>query len=111
MPFCISIKKKLSGFELDIKLETKADMIGISGISGSGKTMILRCIAGLVKPDEGRIIVDGRTLFDSEKKINLRPGKRKVGFVFQNYALFPHLTIYDNIAFGLDFLSRQEKRI
>jgi len=111
MSFYISIKKKLPGFELDIKLETKADMIGILGISGSGKTMTLRCIAGLVKPDEGRIIVDGRTLFDSEKKINLHPGKRKVGFVFQNYALFPHLTIYDNIAFGLDFLSRQEKQI
>lgn len=111
MPFHISVKKKLTGFKLDINLETKTDMIGILGASGSGKTMTLGCIAGLVKPDEGRIMVSGRTLFDSEKRVNLPPRKRKIGFVFQNYALFPHLTVYDNIAFGLDFLPKREKQI
>ncbi len=97
----LDIKKKLPGFQLDIKLEAAHETIGILGASGSGKTMLLRCIAGLVKPDEGRIVMNGRILYDSEKKINLHPRERKTGFLFQNYALFPHRTIAENIGFGL----------
>ncbi|PKM62229.1 MAG: ABC transporter [Firmicutes bacterium HGW-Firmicutes-4] len=109
MEFIIDIKKKLYDFQLDVKLQSKEDTIGILGASGSGKSMLLRCIAGLVKPDEGQIIINGKTFFDSEKKINLTMRERKVGFLFQNYALFPNMTIEENIAFGLDKLSKTEK--
>lgn len=109
MDFFIDIKKKFYGFQLDVKLKSDKDIIGILGASGSGKSMLLRCISGLVKPDEGKIVVNGKTFFDSEKKINLSMRDRKVGFLFQNYALFPNMTIEENIAFGLDKLSKKEK--
>lgn len=110
MEFRIDIKKKLYDFQLDVKLHSQEQVIGILGASGSGKSMLLRCIAGLVKPDEGQIIINGKTFFDSEKKINLSMRERKVGFLFQNYALFPNMTIAENIAFGLDQLSKSEKK-
>ncbi|WP_373483727.1 sulfate/molybdate ABC transporter ATP-binding protein [Acetobacterium sp.] len=110
MEFLVAIKKKLYGFQLDVKLQSQEEVIGILGASGSGKSMLLRCIAGLVKPDEGQIVINGKTFFDSEKKINLSMGERKVGFLFQNYALFPNMTIAENIAFGLDKLSKIEKK-
>ncbi|KNZ43375.1 sulfate/molybdate ABC transporter ATP-binding protein [Acetobacterium bakii] len=110
MNFSIEIKKKLYEFQLDAKLQSKEDIIGILGASGSGKSMLLRCIAGLVKPDEGTIIINGKTFFDSEKKINLSMRERKVGFLFQNYALFPNMTIEENIAFGLDSFSKSDKK-
>lgn len=109
MEFLVDIKKKLYGFQLDVRLESQRDIIGILGASGSGKSMMLRCIAGLVKPDEGRIIINGKTFFDSDKKINLPIRERKIGFLFQNYALFPNMTVSENIAFGLDHLSKEEK--
>lgn len=110
MEIRIDIKKKLYDFQLAVKLHSQEEVIGILGASGSGKSMLLRCIAGLVKPDEGQIIINGKTFFDSEKKINLPMGERKVGFLFQNYALFPNMTIAENIAFGLDKLSKTEKK-
>ena len=109
MDFYVDIKKKFSGFQLDVKLKSDKDIIGILGASGSGKSMLLRCISGLVKPDEGKIVVKGKTYFDSDKKINLSIRDRKVGFLFQNYALFPNMTIEENIAFGLDKLSKTDK--
>lgn len=110
MDFLVDIKKKLYGFQLDVKLNSQEEVIGILGASGSGKSMLLRCIAGLVRPDEGRIVINGKIFFDSEKKINLSMRERKVGFLFQNYALFPNMTIAENIAFGLDKLSKTEKK-
>ncbi|MDO9492548.1 sulfate/molybdate ABC transporter ATP-binding protein [Acetobacterium sp.] len=109
MEFVIDIKKRLYDFQLDVSLQSKEEIIGILGASGSGKSMLLRCISGLVKPDEGQIIINSKTFFDSEKKINLSMRDRKVGFLFQNYALFPNMTIAENIAFGLDKLSKTEK--
>lgn len=109
MGLYIDIKKKLPGFKLQVKLSCGKDIIGILGASGSGKSMLLNCIAGLIRPDEGKIILNEKTFFDSEKKINLPPKDRKVGFLFQNYALFPNLTISENIAFGLDALSKSER--
>lgn len=109
MEIFVDIKKKLPGFQLNVKLASEKDIIGILGASGSGKSMLLRCISGLVNPDEGKIIVNGKTFFDSQSKINLMPRERKVGFLFQNYALFPHLTIWENISFGLDRLSKADK--
>lgn len=109
MELYVEIKKKFHGFNLDIQLEGSKERIGLLGASGSGKSMTLRCIAGLVKPDEGKIIVNGKIFFDSEKKINIKPQNRKVGFLFQNYALFPHLTIQENIAFGIMGLSNSQR--
>ncbi|MGA9383282.1 MAG: sulfate/molybdate ABC transporter ATP-binding protein, partial [Phormidium sp.] len=75
--------------------------LGLLGGSGAGKSMILRCIAGMETPDRGRIVLNGKVLFDARKKINVPSRDRQVGFLFQNYALFPHLTVAQNIAFGL----------
>lgn len=110
MEFYVDIKKKLSGFQLVVQLESKKDIIGILGASGSGKSMLLCCISGLVKPDEGKIIINGKIFFDSDNKINISKRERSVGFLFQNYALFPNMTIEDNIAFGLDGLSKQDRK-
>ena len=96
----VDIEKKLKGFELRIRMETKREALGILGASGSGKSMTLRCIAGIEKPDRGKIIINGRTVFDSEKKINVKPQERRVGYLFQNYALFPTMTTWQNIACG-----------
>lgn len=101
MKLLVDIKKKMPGFTLDISFETGESSLGILGESGSGKSMTLRCIAGLVKPDKGKIILNDRILFDSEKGINVPIKDRKVGYLFQNYALFPHMTVEQNIAYGL----------
>lgn len=97
----IILDKKLPGFHLSISLKTDQNKIGILGASGSGKSMFLRCLSGIIKPDAGRIVVNDNVYYDSEKRIFLPPQARKVGFLFQNYALFPHMTITQNIAFGL----------
>ena len=105
----VDIQKKLAGFELDVKFQTSGKPLALLGASGSGKSMTLRCIAGLEKPDYGIIEKDGKTIFNSFEGINVDVGKRKTGFIFQNYALFPHMTIYENIAFGLGNISKDEK--
>ncbi len=106
----IDITRKLPGFKLEISLSCGAEIIAVLGPSGSGKSMLLNSIAGLVKPDRGAIRYDDVTFFDSAKKINLPPRSRKTGFLFQNYAMFPHLTVADNIAFGLGKLPKQEQK-
>lgn len=85
--------------------------ITLLGPSGCGKTTTLRMIAGLETPTEGQITIDGVTVFDADKGINLPPDKRDVGFLFQNYALWPHMTVYKNIAFGLENLKWPKKQI
>ena len=100
MAVSVDIEKKLHGFTLRVKLESHGSPMGILGASGSGKSMTLRCIAGIQTPDSGRIVVNDKVLFDSEKKINLKPQERKVGYLFQNYALFPTMTVEKNIACG-----------
>lgn len=82
------------------------ETLGILGGSGSGKSMTLLCLAGVETPTRGRIVLNGRTLFDADQQINLPCYQRRVSLVFQNYALFPHLTIAQNIAFGLDHLPK-----
>lgn len=108
MALLVDIKKKLGSFTLRIKFNADKNTVGLLGASGSGKSMTLKCIAGLENPDEGRIVLDDVVFFDSEKKINLPSRKRKVGFLFQNYALFPHLTVFDNIKFGLTDMPKSE---
>jgi molybdate transport system ATP-binding protein len=99
----------MGAFMLDIKFETNGEPIGILGPSGCGKSMTLKCIAGIETPDQGRIILNERVLFDSQKGINLSPQERKVGYLFQNYALFPHMTVEENIAIGYEGKRRREK--
>lgn len=110
MSLFVNIKKKLKGFSLDVSFETNGDYLGILGASGSGKSMTLKCIAGIETPDEGCIILNGKVLFDSEKRINLKPQERNIGYLFQNYALFPNMTVEENIGIGLKE-SKKEKEI
>lgn len=94
--------KPLHAFTLDLAIALKpGETLGILGPSGSGKSMTLRMIAGLVKPEQGEINLNGRPLFNSKKHYDCRPQKRRVGYVFQHYALFPHLTVSENIAYGI----------
>ena len=101
MSLTVSVKKDLGGFVLDAALEAENGVTCLLGASGCGKSMTLKCIAGIEKPDEGHIELDGRVLFDSEKGINLPPQKRNVGYLFQNYALFPNMNVRQNILCGL----------
>ncbi len=101
MKLTVDIKKDFGSFNLESSFETDDLITGFLGSSGSGKSMTLKCIAGIVTPDEGRIVLDNTVLFDSSKKINIRPQDRKVGYLFQNYALFPAMTVKKNILCGL----------
>lgn len=97
MPLEVDIRKKWPDFRLDIRFKADREIVGFLGASGSGKSMTLKCIAGIITPDEGIIISDGVTLFDSDKKINLPPQKRRAGYLFQNAALFPNMTAEQNV--------------
>lgn len=97
----VDIRKRLNGFTLDVTFTADTGITALLGASGSGKSMTLRCIAGVEKPDEGRIVLDGRVLFDAKAKIDLPPQKRRVGYLFQRYALFPNMTVLQNIDAGL----------
>jgi molybdate transport system permease protein len=97
----VDIEKHLPGFNLSVAFNCQNQPLGLLGASGSGKSLILRSLAGVETPSRGRIVLNGRILFDSEKGINLPSRQRRIGFVVQNYALFPHLTVAENIAFGL----------
>ena len=97
----VKIKKKLKEFTLESELNVETGCTGLMGPSGSGKSITLKCIAGVETADSGRIVLDGKILYDSEKKIDLSPQKRKIGYLFQGYALFPNMTIEENIKTGL----------
>ena len=101
MALDIKIKKHLPSFDLDIEFTAQDEAVGFLGASGCGKSLTLRCIAGVETPDEGHIIVNGKTFFDSSKKINLSPQKRKTALLFQNYQLFPNMTVAQNVAAGM----------
>ena len=105
----VNIEKNLKSFQLQVDFIADENTLGLLGASGSGKSMTLRCIAGLEKPSRGRIILNGRVLFDAKRKINLPSRKRRIGFLFQNYALFPHMTVAQNIAFGLQELPKRDR--
>lgn len=101
MSLYVSIKKDFGKFCLDVNFETQDLMTGLLGASGAGKSLTLKCIAGIERPDSGKIILDGRTLFDSESGVDLKVQERKVGYLFQNYALFPTMSVKKNILAGL----------
>ena len=102
MSLHVDIRKKLGSFTLDVNFTAERGITSLLGASGCGKSMTLKCIAGIEKPDEGVIELDGRTLYDSAKGINLPPQARRVGYLFQNYALFPNMTVRQNILCGLN---------
>jgi molybdate transport system ATP-binding protein len=105
MPLTVAIRKTLETagrrFALDVAFETRAQRVVLFGPSGSGKTLTLQAVAGLLRPDAGVIRLDERTLFDSAGGIDLKPQLRRIAYLFQDYALFPHLNVRQNIAFGL----------
>ena len=106
----VRVVKRLPGFQLDASWEADGGVAVLFGPSGAGKTLTLQCLAGLERPDAGRIVVDGRVLFDSARGVDEPPQARRVGYVFQGYALFPHLSVLENVAFGLRHQPRAERR-
>lgn len=110
MSLIVRIYKKLPHFTLDVDFACEDHFICLLGASGSGKSMTLKCIAGLEKPDRGYIALNGRVLFDDEKKIDLSPQERKVGYLFQNYALFNNMTVAENILISLYKNRNQEEK-
>ncbi|EKQ52342.1 MULTISPECIES: ATP-binding cassette domain-containing protein [unclassified Clostridium] len=110
MSLYIDIENNLPSFDLKVNFEHKNGILGFLGASGSGKSMTLKCLSGLVTPSKGKIILNNLVLFDSEKKINLSPQKRKVGYLFQNYALFPNMNIIQNIEIGISHFNYDKKK-
>lgn len=102
-------KKQLDNFMLSVDMELTNEVVSVIGMSGSGKSMTLKCIAGIETPDSGFISLNGRVLYDSKKRINLHPGKRRVGYLFQDYALFPTMTVMENICIAMG--QRNEEKV
>ena len=111
MKLVVNIEKRLRDFTLAANFTLTDTTLALLGASGSGKSMTLKCIAGLERPDRGQIVLNERILFDSEKGINLPPQARNVGYLFQNYALFPNMTVRENIIFALDGSQEEKERI
>jgi molybdate transport system ATP-binding protein len=105
----VSLRKSLPGFTLDVEWSADDGVAALFGPSGAGKTLTLQCLAGLVRPDAGRIVLNGQVLFDAAAGIDVPPQRRHVGYVFQGYALFPHLTVRDNVGFGLRDRNRADR--
>lgn len=110
MSLSVDITKELGSFTLNVRFQTSGGVLSLLGASGCGKSMTLKCIAGIEAPDEGKIVLNGETLFDSERGINLPPQKRKTGYLFQNSALFPNMTAAQNILCGLHHIKSKEVR-
>lgn len=114
MSLSVSIKKSFSAFTLDVDIEAGNETIGWLGESGCGKSLTMRCIAGIETPDEGKIVVNGKTFFEREAgkrpTVNLSPQERKTALLFQNYMLFPNLTVAENVAAGIDRKLPKEER-
>lgn len=106
----VNITKKLKAFTLDVNFKADNNALALLGQSGSGKSMTLKCIAGVEKPDSGRIVLDGEVLYDSTQGICLSPQKRRIGLLFQNYALFPMMTVLQNIMSACHQIPRKARK-
>ena len=111
MELIVNIEKRLRDFTLAANFTLTDTTLALLGASGSGKSMTLKCIAGLERPDRGQIVLNERILFDSKKRITLPPQARNIGYLFQNYALFPNMTVRENIIFALDGSQEEKERI
>jgi molybdate transport system ATP-binding protein len=105
----IALRHRLGAFSLDLAFSSEAGVIALFGPSGSGKTSVVNAIAGLLRPDSGRVVVEGTTLVDTKAGLFVPPHKRRVGLVFQDARLFPHLTVRQNLVFGRWFTPRAER--
>ena len=101
MSLFVDIEKTLGSFHLRVNFTAENGLLSLLGASGCGKSMTLKCIAGIERPDKGKIVLNDVTLFDSERHIDLPPQQRRVGYLFQQYALFPNMTVYQNIRCGV----------
>ena len=110
MSLSVDIRKHYGSFTLDVAFEAGDETLGFLGASGCGKSLTLRCIAGIETPDAGRIVVNDRVFFDSEAGVNLTPQERKTALLFQNYMLFPNLTVAENIGAGIGREVSKEER-
>jgi molybdate transport system ATP-binding protein len=109
MKLSVNLQKRLSAnFVLDVKFSVPAGITMLFGASGSGKTTLLRCIAGLLRPDSGQITIGDQALFDSSARVDVPVRERRIGFLFQNLALFPHLNVTKNVDYGLDGMKRSD---
>ena len=106
----INVRLKRRDFALAVNLKLEAKVTGLFGPSGSGKSTLLSILAGLIQPDMGHIVVDGECIFDSVKRINIPIYQRRIGLVFQESRLFPHLNIHHNLTYGLNLLYKQQKK-
>jgi len=106
----VRVAKRLPGFDLDVDWKASDEVVALFGPSGAGKSLTLGCLAGLVRPDRGRIVVNGDVFFDSKGGVDVPPQRRRLGYVFQGYALFPHLSVAANLAYGLRDRPREERR-
>ena len=109
MGLSVQVSKRVNGFRLEVDWQIGNELAVLFGYSGAGKSLTLQLIAGLLKPDAGRVAVNGEVLFDSQERINLPPQRRSLGYVFQDLALFPHMTVRQNIAYGATGLHRVER--
>ncbi len=109
MGLSVSLKKKVNGFFLEVEWEIGDELAVLFGYSGAGKSMTLQAISGLMEPDEGTIRINGTVYFDSAAKINVPAQLRSCGYVFQDLALFPHMTVKDNIRYGASGLEKSER--
>ena len=110
MALVLEVRKALPGFTLDVAWEAGDEVVTLFGPSGAGKTLTLQCLAGLVRPDSGRIVVNGTVFFDGALGVDVPTQRRRLGYVFQGYALFPHLNVRDNVAYGLRHLTAPARR-
>ncbi len=102
----LNLKKYLDGFSLNVNLSIQEDLMVLFGPSGAGKSLILKMVSGIVMPDEGFVEIGEEKVYDSVNRINLPVRSRRIGYLFQDYALFPHMTVYENIAYGINQLER-----
>jgi len=107
----VAIRRQLAHFTLDVAFDTAGGVTALLGPSGAGKTLTLRAIAGLLRPGSGRIALGHTVLFDAKTGVNVLARDRRIGYVFQQYALFPHLSVADNVAYGLHAMPREAQRI
>ena len=101
MAVSFKLIKKLNYFTLDVEFTMENELLVIEGSSGAGKTTILNCLAGIITPDDGKITIDDKVLFSHTDKVNVPAEKRNIGYLFQNYALFPNMTVRENVLYGL----------